>query len=73
MTKKGGDIDILIRSSKIRLDEKLKIRKYIFRHMEEQKIDLVITRDFEEPFAEMARDQGILPKVSPSLLLHRGR
>ena len=58
--KKGGDIDILVHSQSISFDGKLNINKDIFKHLDEQKIDIIITKDFNEPFAETARENGIL-------------
>ena len=49
---KGGDIDILIISNKIKLTEKIKIRASIFNAIPEQKIDLVVKKDFQDPFVQ---------------------
>lgn len=57
---KGGDIDILIHSRIITLDGKLKIKKEIFSHLEEQKIDIVISPDLEDPFARLIMEEGAL-------------
>lgn len=50
---KGGDIDILIISDKIGFSEKLKIRTEIFKEIEEQKLDLVVKKDFNDIFVKM--------------------
>lgn len=50
---KGGDIDVLIISDKIGFNEKTKIRVGIFKEIEEQKLDLVIKKDFEDVFVKM--------------------
>lgn len=55
----GGDIDILVISSSIDFDGKLCIKKKIFESVEEQKIDLVIIDDPNDPFAKMALEKGI--------------
>ena len=49
---KGGDIDILIISSKIQLTEKIKIKASIFTEIPEQKIDLVVKNGFEDSFVQ---------------------
>ena len=49
---KGGDIDILIISDKIKLTEKIKIRASIFNTILEQKLDLVVKKDFQDPFVQ---------------------
>ncbi|MEP6926041.1 MAG: nucleotidyltransferase domain-containing protein [Ginsengibacter sp.] len=50
---KGGDIDVLIISNKIGFNEKLKITTGIFKEIEEQKIDLVVKKDFNDVFVKM--------------------
>ena len=57
--KTGGDIDILICSETISLDGKLKIKKDIFRSLDEQKLDLVIRNDMADPFVQMILENGI--------------
>ncbi|NWH04368.1 nucleotidyltransferase domain-containing protein [Desulfobacter latus] len=59
-TKKGGDIDILVHSQNISFDSKLEIKKYIFKHLDEQKIDIIVTGNFDDPFVKTARKNGIL-------------
>ena len=54
---KGGDIDILVISKKIGFTEKVKIRTGIFERLEEQKIDLVIKKDFSGPFQQFVKPQ----------------
>lgn len=49
---KGGDIDILVISDKITLTEKIKIRAAIFNTIPEQKIDLVVKKDFQDVFVQ---------------------
>ena len=50
---KGGDIDVLAISDKIGFNEKLKIRTGIFKEIEEQKLDLVVKKDFNDVFVKM--------------------
>lgn len=50
---KGGDIDILVISDKIGFLEKIKIKTGIFKEMEEQKLDLVIKKDFNDIFVKL--------------------
>ena len=57
--KKGGDIDILIFSEKIDLSEKIKIKTRIFRKMEEQKIDLLVAKNKNDPFVRLALEKGV--------------
>ena len=55
----GGDIDILVLSSIIDFDGKLRIKTKIFNSLEEQKIDLIIVDNPSEPFAQIALEKGI--------------
>ncbi len=55
----GGDIDILVLSTIIDFDGKLRIKKTIFNSLEEQKIDLIIVDNPSEPFAQTALEKGI--------------
>jgi predicted nucleotidyltransferase len=50
---KGGDIDILVISNKIGFAEKIKIKTGIFKEIEEQKLDLVIKKDFNDTFVRL--------------------
>ncbi len=52
---KGGDIDVLVISDKIGFTEKLKIRTGIFKEIEEQKLDLVVKKDFNDVFVKMIK------------------
>jgi predicted nucleotidyltransferase len=58
-TKKGGDIDIAILSPKIRLSERMGIRRNITDSIGEQKIDLVVSADGQDPFFRMAVETGV--------------
>ncbi len=50
---KGGDIDILIISEKIGFAEKIKIKTGIFKEIEEQKIDLIVKKNFDDAFVRL--------------------
>ncbi|MDZ4795092.1 MAG: nucleotidyltransferase domain-containing protein [Bacteroidota bacterium] len=50
---KGGDIDLLIISTIIGFDEKVKIRTGILNQLEEQKIDFVIEKIFPALFQRL--------------------
>ena len=54
---KGGDIDLLIISDKIWFNEKIKIRTAIFNEIEEQRLDLVIKKDFNDTFIKVIEPQ----------------
>ena len=56
---KGGDIDLLVFSRKISYEDKLTVKKNIFSVLEEQKIDLIVTKDGSEPFVRMVLEQGV--------------
>jgi len=56
--RRGGDIDLLIITDKLTYDDKLTIKKQIFYEIEDQKIDIIISRDGNEPFVKMIFDQG---------------
>lgn len=59
-TAKGGDIDLLILSPNLTFEDKIRIKANIFKRLEEQKIDIVIARDLEDPFVRLAFNQGVL-------------
>ena len=54
---KGGDIDLLVISDKIGFNEKIKIRTGIFSKIEEQKIDLIVKKDFNDTFIKAIEPQ----------------
>jgi predicted nucleotidyltransferase len=56
---KGGDIDLLIISDKIKNSEKRKIRLKIFDQLEEQKIDIIATSGIKGAFIEYAYKSGV--------------
>lgn len=57
--KKGGDIDILVISKKLNLIDKASILNDIFKEMEEQKIDIVIKKDVNDPFIKVIMKEVI--------------
>jgi predicted nucleotidyltransferase len=59
-TKKGGDIDLLIMSSKLTFEDKIKIRLKLFDKIGEQKIDLLIAKDTSNPFVRIALNNGMM-------------
>ncbi len=50
---KGGDIDVLVISEKIGFNEQLKIRTGIFSEIEEQKLDVIVKKNFDDVFVRM--------------------
>lgn len=56
---KGGDIDLLVLSSKIDLLDKLEILSELHVRLGEQKIDLLIYPDLSQPFARVAMSRGV--------------
>jgi predicted nucleotidyltransferase len=58
-SKKGGDIDIAVLSPNIHLSERMIIRRSIVDHIGEQKIDMIVSADGDEPFFRMAVETGI--------------
>ncbi|GAB6391469.1 MAG: nucleotidyltransferase domain-containing protein [Treponematales bacterium] len=59
-TKRGGDIDIAILSSKIGVMEKIKIRRHICQQIGEQKIDILVSAAGKEAFFRLMIEQGVL-------------
>ena len=59
-SKKGGDIDIGILSSKVDVMEEIEIRQKIYDKIGEQKIDLVVSKSGQEAFYKFAVKKGIL-------------
>jgi len=58
-TKKGGDIDLLVLSSKIVPSDKIKIKAHLFKKLDEQKIDIAIAADTRKPFVRLALKNGV--------------
>ena len=59
-SKKGGDIDIGILSTKIDVMEEIEVRQKICDKIGEQKIDLVVSKDGQQAFFKFAVTKGIL-------------
>ena len=59
-SKKGGDIDIGILSSKIGVMEEIEIRQKICNKIGEQKIDLVVSKDGQQAFFKHIVIKGVL-------------
>ncbi len=57
---KGGDIDLLVLSKKIKLMDKLSILSQLHRQLGERKIDIAVYPDAEAPFPQIAMQTGIL-------------
>ncbi|MEX0780279.1 MAG: nucleotidyltransferase domain-containing protein [Balneolales bacterium] len=49
---RGGDIDILVISDKIKIPDKLLIKRKLFKELEDQKIDITVTEDTNRPFVK---------------------
>ena len=59
--KKGGDIDILVISDKIDKGSLYLIEEEVFKRIEEQKIDFVLTgTDLNNQFAKMILKKGVV-------------
>jgi uncharacterized protein len=58
--KKGGDIDILVRSASIGPDERRRIRRAIYDTIGEQKIDILVAADLANPLVRVAQRSGVL-------------
>jgi uncharacterized protein len=59
LSKKGGDIDILVLSSKISDSDRRLIKIKLYDAIGEQKIDLLIVKDLSDSFARHAYDTGL--------------
>ena len=55
---KGGDIDLLVISQKMQLQDKLSVLTKLHKTLGEQKIDLSIFPDLSKPFARIACQNG---------------
>lgn len=59
IVKKGGDIDLLILSSSLLERDKRNIRMNLCSSLEEQKIDIIISKDSSSPFVKIALERGV--------------
>ncbi|MFC1754632.1 nucleotidyltransferase domain-containing protein [Thermoproteota archaeon] len=57
---KGGDIDLLIESSKIGPNERRKIKINLYDKIGEQKIDIILSNEKDKTFISIAKQTGIL-------------
>ncbi len=57
---KGGDIDLLVMSSKIGIEEKIKLKLKLYDALGEQKIDIVVPDETNNAFVQLAINEGIL-------------
>uniref|UniRef100_A0A7C3ECQ3 Nucleotidyltransferase domain-containing protein n=1 Tax=Gracilinema caldarium TaxID=215591 RepID=A0A7C3ECQ3_9SPIR len=58
-TKRGGDIDVAVLSTRIGRQEQRTIRRAIEDALGEQRIDLVVSADGQDPFFRLAIEKGI--------------
>jgi predicted nucleotidyltransferase len=58
--KRGGDIDLMVRSTSIGPAERRRIRRTICDAIGEQKIDILVVTDLASPMARVAQSSGIL-------------
>lgn len=58
-TKRGGDIDLLIMSERLSLEDRGKIRWRLWELIGEQKIDIIIAKDCSDPFVRIALNKGL--------------
>lgn len=58
-TRHGGDIDLLVMSTRISPDQRRKIKLRLLDLLGAQKIDLIVAPDETRPFVRIARKQGI--------------
>ena len=56
---KGGDIDLLVLSTKIKLMDKIDILAQLHQSLGERKIDLLVYPDTSRPFARLAMEDGV--------------
>jgi len=57
--RKGGDIDILIFSQHLTYDHKILLRKLLEKSLGERKIDILLARDTQEPFVQIALEECV--------------
>ena len=57
--KRGGDIDILVISDKIKLSEKIKIKTNLYKLIGEQRIDLVAVPELNTAFLKYIFERSV--------------
>jgi len=58
--KKGGDIDLLVFSTKIDNETKRMIKLKLYDKLGEQKIDILVAKDAKKPFVRIALEKGVI-------------
>ncbi len=58
--KRGGDIDLLIFSHKLKEEDRFRIKRDLWEQIGEQKIDIIIVRDESDPFTRIALKEAVL-------------
>jgi predicted nucleotidyltransferase len=58
--RSGGDIDIAVLSQRINRTERHAIRHEICDHIGQQKIDVVVASNLDDPMLALAVEQGVL-------------
>jgi len=57
--KKGGDIDLLLYSTKLKFNDKIEILMELNEKLGEQKIDIIIAKNNSDSFIKYAETSGI--------------
>ncbi|NMA83240.1 MAG: nucleotidyltransferase domain-containing protein [Epulopiscium sp.] len=57
--KKGGDIDLLILSQRLKQEDAHIIREELWEAIGEQRIDILIVKDKTHPFTRIALEEGV--------------
>jgi predicted nucleotidyltransferase len=58
-TARGGDIDLLVLSRSLDFKDKLEIKRRLYEVLGEQRIDVVIRREMQDPFARHVLKQAV--------------
>ncbi|HBK53168.1 nucleotidyltransferase family protein [Syntrophomonas wolfei] len=58
--KRGGDIDLLIFSYKLKEEDRFRIKRDLWEQIGEQKIDIIIVRDESDPFTRIVLKEAVL-------------
>jgi len=59
LTKKGGDLDILVISKNILPIQRRFIKINMYKMLGEQKIDIIVTEEINSPFLKMVLQTGV--------------
>lgn len=57
---RGGDIDLLVLTQMITEKDRRHVKLELFERLGEQKIDLIIAKNLDKPFARLAYTNGLL-------------